>query len=135
MTRKLQPFRRSDGVLELVVLGNFGLAYAYSGTDKVMHFVEDQDVGTDSVHSDTYYVQLDDNYTLAEYKPKGVHLIRNINTNTGTDKNATYETFSMHTDGKHNDDDDWVEQKCPSSDFQHLLNREKLIPMEMVEKE
>jgi len=129
MTRVLRPFRRADGVLELAVLGNFGLAHAYTGTEKVTHFVEDTNVDRDTVHSDQYYIQLDDNFTLAEYKDKGVHLLRNIETG---DEVATCEVFVPGND--RDDEDDWVQREYPGSDFRYLNNREKLIPMKQVSR-
>jgi len=126
MSRKLQPFRRADGVFELAILGNFGLANIYNSTDKVTHFVEDTDAGTE-IDPDGYYVQIDDGYTLAGYKSDGVHLLRNIKVG---DDEATYEHFATTHD--EDDQDDWLEEKCPASDFGYLMNREKLIPVNEV---
>ncbi len=130
MTRILCPFRRADGLHELAVLGNFGLAHVYHSSEKVTHFVEDTEVGRDSVHSDSYYIQLDDSFTLAEYKAKGVHLLRNI---TLDGENATYETFCPGRD--RDDQEDWVEYECPASDFRYLLEHEMLIPMKEVRRD
>lgn len=127
MTRKLCPFRRADGVFELAILGNFGLAHAYNSTDKVTHFIEDTDVDTEVVHSDSYYVQLDGSFTLSEYKSKGVHLLRNINVG---DEIATYEHFATSHDRE--DQDDWVEWECSASDFPYLLDQGELVPMKEV---
>ncbi len=127
MTRKLFPFRRADGLHELTILGNFGLAHAYNSTEKVTHYVEDTDVSRDTIHSDSYYIQLDGNHTNAAYKSKGVHLLRDINVGEET---ATYEFFAASHD--RDDEEDWIKEECPASDFPHLLDQEKLIPMKKV---
>jgi|AntDeeMetagen192_2_1112575.scaffolds.fasta_scaffold09612_3 hypothetical protein len=128
MARKMFPFLRHDGIHELAVLGNFGLGYAYSSTEKDDHYVEDVEADRDSVDPDSYYIQMDDSYTLSEYKSKGIHLIRNID---DSGEQATYEYFAASHDS--DDQDDWIEEKCPSSDFTYLLNSEMLIPMKKVE--
>jgi len=128
MTRKLFPFRRSDGAQELAILGNFGLSHAYNSSEKVTHYVEDADVGMDTVHSDSYYVQLDGNYANAAYKSKGIHLLRNISVGEET---ATYEFFAASHD--RDDQEDWIEEECCASDFPSLLGQEKLIPMKKVD--
>jgi hypothetical protein len=128
MSRKFFPFKRSDGVFELAILGNFGLAHAYNSTDKVTHFIEDTEGGTETVQSDSYYVQLDGGFTLPEYKSKGVHLIRNIEIG---DEKATYESFATTHDRE--EQDDWIEGECPATDFPNLLDEEKLIPMKEAE--
>jgi hypothetical protein len=128
MSRKFFPFKRSDGVFELAILGNFGLAHAYNSTDKVTHFIEDTEGGTETVQSDSYYVQLDGGFTLPEYKSKGVHLIRNIEIG---DEKATYELFATTNDRK--GQNDWIEGECPAGDFPKLLGRDELIPMKKVD--
>lgn len=122
MTRKLVPFKRADGLHELAVIGNLGLEYAYSSSEKVTHFVEDPDVN--EVRPDQYYIQFDGNFTLPQYKSKGVHLIRNIELG---DEMAEYEVFNVHNDGE--DESDWKTLECPASDFPSLFDRGKLIPM------
>lgn len=127
MTRVMRPFERADGVYELAILGNFGLAHAYNSSEKVTHFVEDTDVGRDIIHSDSYYIQLDDGFSLPQYKSKGAHLLQNINIG---DEMATYEVFLPSHD--RDEQNDWAEQKCPASDFPYLLDRGQLIPMKKV---
>jgi hypothetical protein len=124
----MHPFKRSDGLFELAIIGNFGLAYAYKGREKVTHFVEDTEVDRDTVHSDSYYAQIDSNFSVPEFQANAVHLIRNIEIG---DEIATYEDFGLYRDG--DDEDDWIERKCPASDFPYLLEREELIPMKEAE--
>lgn len=128
MTRKVRPFRRADGVLEVAVIGGYGLAYAYSSTKKVTHFVENTDVDQSVLQPESYYVQLDDNYSVPEFKETGVHLMRNLEHG---DEMDTCEVFVRGNDRE--DEPDWREFECPGGDFKHLLNRNLLIPMTKVD--
>jgi hypothetical protein len=128
MSRKLRPFKRSNGLFELAIIGNFGLAHAHKGREKVTHFVEDTEVERDTVHSDSYYVQFDSGYSVPEFQANAVHLIRNIEIGEET---ATYETFALYHDRE--EQDDWIEGECPATDFPNLLDEEKLIPMKEAE--
>jgi len=126
MGKKLQPFKRHDGVLEIAVLENFGLSKVYTNITKTAHFVENTDLDRETIHEDQYYIQIEEFNSHPKYSANEVHLLRNIRQ---TDKYDICEVYKIHDD---QNKDNWMKDKFPAGDFQSLNQKGKLIPVEKV---